>query len=163
MKDTMAHLSPDHTFGIKYTPDEYSVGHLIGSGKKVSKSDAKKRYVPTMPAGIPTRHERNENRQHVAKLREEEDATLGLKITEDIPGGQLNITKLKGFDLNHVFGVPSVRGHRMPVAKRLADNANYGDELGTKALIYPTPLNVYGHEQLESLEKELQKMGVLST
>lgn len=122
MKDTMAHLPADYTFGIKYTPDEYSVGHLIGSGKKITRQ----KYIPTKAAGIPTRHGHSEDdvRPHVRKIQEGEDTSLGFKITEDVPGGELNKKMLKGFQLNHVFGVPTVKGPRAyPVAKRLADTA----------------------------------------
>ena len=133
MKDTISHLSQNHTFGIVIPPDQYSVGHLIGSGKKVTKSP----YVPSLPAGIPTRHEQLEHeKSHSPKLQDCEDASLGFKITEDVPGGALNMHMLKGFDLNHVFGIPTVReGRRVPHRKRLADGTNYGDELGAKGII----------------------------
>jgi hypothetical protein len=138
ISDTIAHLPLDHTFGIAFPPDEFAVGHLIGSGQKVFKSAVKKRYAPLLPAGIPTRHEQNdhENHFHVHKTEEGEDTSVVLKITEDQPGGELNTRMLKGFDLNHVFGVPTVRGPRGPVAKRLADNTNYGDELDSKGKSY---------------------------
>lgn len=46
-----------------------------------------------------------------------------LKITEDIVGGIPKATKMKRwFDLNHVFGVPTVRDpHGRMVKKKLAD------------------------------------------
>ena len=122
MKDTISHLSPDYTFGIAIPPDEYAVGHLIGSGKTISKSAIKKRYVPSLPAGIPTRHEYSEDHFHVHKTEEGEDTSVVLKITEDVPGGELNERMLKGFDLNHVFGVPTVREPRGHVAKKFGDN-----------------------------------------
>ena len=135
MKDTLSHLSSDHTFGIVIPPDEYSVGHLIGTGKKYT---GRLKYVPTSPAGIPTRHEHLENvKPHIPKLQECEDASLGFKITEDVPGGALNARMLQGFDLNHVFGIPSVRDKRRgPHRKRLADGTNYGDELGAKGIYF---------------------------
>jgi hypothetical protein len=154
MKDTISHLPSDHIFGIVITPDEYRVGHLIGSGKTYTE---RIKYVPSSPAGIPTRHEHLENvKSHTPKLQDCEDASLGFKITEDIPGGALNTHMLKGFDLNHVFGIPSVREKKkVPRRKRLADGTNYGDELGAKGLIYATPVNVYGRDQLLELEKLL--------
>lgn len=131
MQDTISHLSSNHIFGIVIPPDEYSVGHLIGSGKKYTE---RIKYVPSLPAGIPTRHEHLENVKNcIPKLQDCEDASLGFKITEDVVGGALNTHMLKGFDLNHVFGIPSVRDKiGGPHRKRLADGTNYGDELGAK-------------------------------
>ena len=141
MKDTISHLNSNHTFGIVIPPDEYSVGHLIGTGKKYF---GRLKYVPSLPAGIPTRHEHLENVQcHTPKLQDCEDSSLGFKITEDVPGGALNTPVLKGFDLNHVFGIPSVRDKRTgPHRKRLADGTNYGDELGAKGSFIKFKLNI---------------------
>ncbi|KAJ3353446.1 hypothetical protein HDU91_005886, partial [Kappamyces sp. JEL0680] len=94
----------------------------------------------------------------VPKLTPLEDALLVRKITEDKVGGSLSsIRPVNPFGDAHVYGVPTVRdpAGRVGKVKRLADQTNYGDELGAKGLMYPTPRNVYGSEQLLFFQQKL--------
>ncbi len=124
----MAHLPPDYTFGISIPPDEYSVCKLLGyktPGKpKVMEKDKTK--LPA--AGLQTHHYDDlDNQKHIVpKLEDIEDRTLPLKITEDSVGGSQPHsikTVINRFDLNHVFGVPTVRDPLSRTGpKKLADS-----------------------------------------
>nr|KAJ3417994.1 hypothetical protein HK105_000504 [Polyrhizophydium stewartii] len=162
IKSTMAHLPESHTFGITFPADEYSVRELLGYTHPLSPSAPQKDKTKLPPAGLPTNHhdDLDQRRHIVPRIRDHEDKTIVLKITEDVPGGSSSGgASQRRFDLNHVFGVPTVREPRGRARqKRLADNTNYGDELTAKGLVYPTPRNVYGIEQLRKFERQLSEM-----
>eukprot|EP00842_Homolaphlyctis_polyrhiza_P003990 jgi/Hompol1/4592/HPOL_003748-RA len=161
IKSTIAHLPENHTFGITFPADEYSVRELLGYTHPVSPKPLQKDKTKLPPAGLPTNHmdDLSQARHIVHKIGENEDKSIVLKITEDLPGGTHQQGYESRFDTNHVFGVPTVRDPRGRLRKKkLADETNYGDELGAKALVYPTPRNVYGLEQLRKFERQINEM-----
>ncbi len=175
MKSTLTHLEPDHTFGTK-EPESNSihVSHLMGNSNTVVKAktqDTRKWKLPA--AGLEThRADDLDLQKHIIPiLGPLEDALLVRKITEDSIGGTVsNIRPPVPFGKTHVYGVPTVRDPtgRVGKVKRLADQTvwtfhfsktndiqNYGDELGAKGLMYPTPRNIYGREQLLLFQQKL--------
>ncbi|KAI8930321.1 hypothetical protein BC831DRAFT_440097 [Entophlyctis helioformis] len=139
IKSTIAHLSPNHTFGISFPADEYTVCDLLG-------------YRHPKPTAVVEKDKTKLPQQ----LGDQEDKSVPLKITEDVPGGVPNPVHVARFDVSHAFGVPTVRDPRGRLrTKKLADFTNYGDELGAKGLMYPTPRNVFGLQQLREFERQI--------
>ncbi|KAI8909042.1 hypothetical protein EDD86DRAFT_275961 [Gorgonomyces haynaldii] len=160
IKDTMAHLPPDHTFGIKAKQDEMGVCELVGNTHQPPCSRERLLEIKKKPAGLQTHHtdDLDQQKHIVPQLTALEDRKLARKITEDVIGG--TVLRKVPLDLKRVFGVPTVRDPKGRIGrgqKKLADSTNYGDELGAKGLMYPTPRNVYGLEQLQVMEQQLQK------
>ncbi|KAJ3220098.1 hypothetical protein HDU67_006854 [Dinochytrium kinnereticum] len=150
IKDTIDHLQPEHVFGIRFRPDDYSVGDLIGYGKvaKESKKDADNVSEGDEPVLEEKNEESNDRRPPRPKSKLSEHLTP--KITS-IPQASLTTRETR------TFGVPTIRQKRRPgYMKRLSDNTNYGDELDAKALLIPIPSNLYGEELLAKLRVELK-------
>lgn len=174
MKDTIAHIASDHAFGLEVTPDQFSVSDLIGDGALKNVHYGKARRAPfipkgsegkIVPAGIPTtlqyyRQQELEGRGHdIYPISESERMDeLTRKVTDDFIGGVQLRDRLIQKDIKRVFGMPSVREPRPNHVKKIADNTNYGNELGAKALIYPTAGNIYGSAQLLELERQLEAL-----
>ncbi|KAJ3333779.1 hypothetical protein HDU76_003593 [Blyttiomyces sp. JEL0837] len=181
LKDTMSHLPSEHVFGIRFPADDYNVGDLIGGGKKVKdnkgkvgvksnekgvaadeedkdkeeqENEVKESAVveESQPAVAATTESSNLSRK---KLKELIDDDLTPKITST-PMGGIRPRRLASVPETHVFGVPTVRTRAPGFVKRLSDNNNYGDELDAKALLLPTPQNMYGEELLQQFAKSLQ-------
>jgi hypothetical protein len=129
MKDTIAHLAKDHTFGIKDETCNMHVYDLMGSAPQpVKVKQVWKNNAQRPPAGLKTHHSDDLDLQkHIVPiLGPKEDQSLVRKITEDIVGGTICTLKVlpNNFDSNHIFGVPTVRdptGRIGKGPKRLAD------------------------------------------
>ncbi|KAJ8325638.1 hypothetical protein QVD99_002099 [Batrachochytrium dendrobatidis] len=162
IKSTMEHLPKDYTFGITFPVDEFSVRELLGNSEHTVESAGMKNKTRLPPAGLPTnRHDNLAQPRHIIpKIMPNEDQSIVLKITEDVPGGRkLENSGKQQFDVCHTFGIPTVRdpcGHVR--TSKLADSINYGDELGAKGLMYPTPRNVYGIDQLREFEQYISQL-----
>ncbi len=128
MKSTLAHLPPDHTFGIR-EPESNSmhVYELMGNSQVHVKSQIKAVPKWKLPsAGLQTYRTDDLDLQKtiIPKLTPLEDALLVRKITEDKVGGSVSsIRPPNHFGDTHVYGVPTVRdpAGRVGKVKRLAD------------------------------------------
>ncbi|KAI8621068.1 hypothetical protein BC830DRAFT_1096087 [Chytriomyces sp. MP71] len=170
--ETISHLPPDYTFGIKFPSDDYNVGDLLGSGKKVQADAKEQKEKAAVEAeqkrrkeacdtenfslhGVPKPVVQSGRRALAQARRDAQESEVTAKITS-VPFEGHNTDKDKS---RVVFGLPTVR-HRNPAFKsgffkKLADNTNYGDELDTKCLLSPTPRNTYGDEMLDQYLQEL--------
>ncbi|KAJ3259324.1 hypothetical protein HK103_002522 [Boothiomyces macroporosus] len=129
LKSTLAHLPPNHTFGVKHPIKDIHVSDLLGNVTKnytttYVKIDNDKRP----PAGITMKHtdDLDLQRHIVPKLGPLEDSKISKKITEDeIGGSSAAKSRILGqFGQEHVFGVPTIRdptGRKGMGPKRLAD------------------------------------------
>ncbi|KAJ3209400.1 hypothetical protein HDU82_000844 [Entophlyctis luteolus] len=152
LKETMAHLPQDHTFGIKYLSDEYNIGDLLGSGAKACDDNLRVQEQEDRARATIGR------RAALAAARNE-------KHTDKITSLPYESDKSEKYANQFIFGLPTVLRSRPGFVKKLADNNNYGDELDAKcgllasvsllstspppALVSPTPENLYGRECLD--------------
>ncbi|KAJ3272050.1 hypothetical protein HDV01_006002 [Terramyces sp. JEL0728] len=164
LKSTLAHLPPDHTFGVKHPIKDIHVSDLLGNvPKPISTNHVKIPIDKRPPAGLTMRHidDLDLQRHIIPKLAAIEDIKISKKITEDDIGGTTAVKHqiLSQFGQEHVFGVPTIRdasGRKGMGPKKLADKTNYGDELGAKGLMYPTARNVYGKDNLKILAAKME-------
>ncbi|KAJ3047233.1 hypothetical protein HK097_000106, partial [Rhizophlyctis rosea] len=130
-------------------------------------------YSSTKPAGLPTRPV-HPNEPHTVYRKDEiqggqaKDGIVA-KITAAPVGGEMGERKKERLEMRvkgeeegknggKAFGVPSVRWGKRFVAKKLGDVTNWGDDSSAKALICPTPRNVYGIQQLAEFERHLRNL-----
>ncbi|KAJ3324751.1 hypothetical protein HDV06_006059 [Boothiomyces sp. JEL0866] len=164
LKSTLAHLPSDHTFGVKHPIKDIHVSDLLGNIPKCYTTNHVKVDIDKRPpAGITMKHtdDLDLQRHIIPKLGPLEDMVISKKITEDEIGGTSSLKSqiMTQFGKEHVFGVPTIRdptGRKGMGPKRLADKTNYGDELGAKGLMYPTPRNVYGQHNLKILAAKME-------
>ncbi|KAJ3126088.1 hypothetical protein HK098_007886 [Nowakowskiella sp. JEL0407] len=187
MKDTMNHLPKDHSFGLKFPPDEYTVGDLLGcSTSKLYHQywgyRTPKDYISTPsrtdPTEIPKISRKKLIRPEVPVFDSElakihflyprvplhllqTPEIVAPKITGDEEMREyreLREKSMEGVDQNRVFGVPTVRERADGFRRKLSDEKNYGDQPGAKSLLSPTPLNVYGEKKLQELAEKYKGM-----
>ncbi|KAJ3415676.1 2-hexaprenyl-6-methoxy-1,4-benzoquinone methyltransferase [Chytridiales sp. JEL 0842] len=155
LKSTMEHLPTDYTFGIKFPADDYRVGDLLGFGEKARAAAAlaEQRAAESKAKGIqeppPSNMPRSKAMQ--VKLKWDRADELSPKITGTAMGG-IRPQRFADVSEKIVFGVPTVRRRRPGFVKRLSDNTTYSDELDAKALLIPTPANIYGEDLIKQLE-----------
>ena len=124
LKDTIAHLSPDHSFGLTIPQDEVNASDLMrGRVKAPPKQQVPDEKLPVILSPITNLLM---NASYPKKVRDEIESkhVSGRRKMHD----QLDETK--------ALGVPTIRLdiHRPP-KKRLCDTQNYGDELDCKELL----------------------------
>ncbi|KAJ3038440.1 hypothetical protein HDV00_000629 [Rhizophlyctis rosea] len=185
IKETISHLPPTHTFGITFPPDPYTVSDLLGTTRPAPQPPTQKhRPTTSTPAGLPTQPI-HPIEPHTTYRKDEIEGGMSLdgivaKITAAPVGGEMGERRAERLDMRGkrrrgrkekggegegkrkgegtAFGVPSVRWGSRFVSKRLGDSTNYGDESDAKALICPTPRNVYGVAQLKEFERHLRDL-----
>ncbi|KAJ3105312.1 hypothetical protein HDU97_008209 [Phlyctochytrium planicorne] len=151
MKDTIEHLQADHIFGIRFPPDDYSVGDLIGYGKAAREALKKEEEKEAQAAANALAKGNDSQRILVSASKKKLKGPLTTKITSTSP-------PIDRIVEGPAFGVPTIRQKRRPgYMKRLSDNTNYGDELDAKALLIPIPENLYGEDLLAKLRAQFKQ------
>ncbi|KAJ3067264.1 hypothetical protein HDU98_009545 [Podochytrium sp. JEL0797] len=154
LKDTMAHLPEDYSFGISFPSDVYNnVGDLMGSGARAQADQIEKMHLCEEEEKNAAAHPEDPNapkpkcgRRAAAQAnREAQFCELTGKITM-LP---FESDKTEKNANQFIFGLPTVLRRRHGYLKKLADNNNYGDDLDAKSLLWPTPKNMYGAEFLD--------------
>ncbi len=113
MKDTMAGLPAGHAFGIMVKPDEFTAADLLGAARHpVLPRVSPEVFLGGRPAGLLSKYHNHRLKGNRGKhVEERTGSNYAPKITDDLPhGGKQNPSlQVPGLQLDHVFGVTSIR------------------------------------------------------